>query len=127
MEQPWLLGMDIGGTKCAVALATPEGEIVERRGELTEASTRGPEETLQRLAAMARDILATRKLTASQIRGLGISCGGPLDRQTGTILAPPNLPEWKAVPVRAFMEKALGLPVRVENDANATALAEWKF
>ena len=52
---------------------------------------------------------------------------GPFDPDTGTVLWPPNLPGWGEVPLRAWLEDALGLPVHLENDANAAALAEWRF
>ncbi|HLK61233.1 MAG TPA: ROK family protein [Chthonomonadaceae bacterium] len=127
MSGDTVLGVDIGGTKCAVVLARTDGEILERRSEPTQSETRGPDAVLARLAEMAREVMAAQKVMPTDVRGLGISCGGPLDTKTGVIYTPPNLPEWKAVPVKAFFEEALGLPVRVDNDANATALAEWKF
>lgn len=122
-----ILGVDIGGTKCAVTLTRSDGEILRRRSEPTRSSARKPEQVLESLAGAARELMAESGVMASEVRGIGVSCGGPLDREQGVILAPPNLPEWQAVPVRAFFEQALGLPVRVENDANATALAEWRF
>lgn len=58
---------------------------------------------------------------------MGLAVPGPVDRERGLILKPPNLPGWQDVPLRAWLSDALGLPVRVENDANAAALAEWRF
>ncbi len=127
MDRQLILGVDIGGTKSAVVLATAEGKIMQRRGEATRPDLRGPLEVLERLAAMARELLTAENVQPGEVVGVGVSCGGPLDTKTGVVYAPPNLPEWKAVPVRQFFEKALALPVRVENDANATALAEWRF
>ena len=63
----------------------------------------------------------------SDLAALGVSCGGPLDSATGTIYAPPNLPTWDAVPLKALLETEFGLPTTVENDANATALAEHRW
>jgi glucokinase len=57
----------------------------------------------------------------------GVSCGGPLDSRRGVILSPPNLPGWDEVPIVAMLHEATGLPVWLENDANAGALAEWRF
>ena len=118
------LGVDIGGTKSAVVLAKTDGTILHRRSIKT-GSEIEPLEALAQLAAMSRELLTLPE--AQDVVGAGVSCGGPLDTKTGVIYAPPNLPKWTAVPVQAFFEKALKLPVRVENDANATALAEWKF
>lgn len=127
MSGKFLVGLDIGGTKIAAVLATTDGRILHRVSEPTRAEERSPNDVLKRLAEMARETIAAGNVAHSDLLGVGISCGGPLDSATGVIHSPPNLPEWKAVPVKAFMEKSLELPVRVENDANATALAEWQF
>ena len=127
MSDTRVLGIDIGGTKSAVTLAGLDGEILARRGLEMQRETQGPEATLQRLAGLAKEIMTEQNVRRDALRGVGVSVGGPLDTATGTVYAPPNLPTWEAVPVKAFFEHALGLPVRVENDANATALAEWKF
>jgi glucokinase len=126
MQHQTILGIDIGGTKCAVALGRSDGKIIARKAIPTEVDRLSPQEVLERLAAIARELLTAAKDQTPPI-GAGVSCGGPLDTRAGVIHSPPNMPEWKAVPVRAFFEKALKLPVRVENDANATALAEWKY
>ena len=57
----------------------------------------------------------------------GISCGGPLSPDRKWILSPPNLQGWDQVPVVEYLEEKLGIPVKMENDADAGALAEWKF
>ena len=121
-----ILGIDIGGTKCAVSLGRTDGKILVRKAIATEADHRSPLGTLEVLATIANGLISSAK-DALPPTGVGISCGGPLDSRAGVIHSPPNMPEWKSVPVRAFFEKALKLPVRVENDANATALAEWRY
>ena len=60
-------------------------------------------------------------------RAIGISCGGPLDEGRGMILSPPNLPGWDEVPITAMLTDRFGVPAYLCNDANACALAEWKF
>jgi len=123
-----ILGVDIGGTKSAVVLGEADGTILARRAEPTQAEA-GPEVILTRLIAMARELIreATHD-SRSRLEGIGISCGGPLDTKTGLVHSPPNLPGWNAVPVRALFERAFpGLQVVLENDANATALAEWRY
>jgi glucokinase len=127
MQEQVIIGVDIGGTKSAVVLARADGEILHRRSEPTRPDLRGPEAVLASLAAMAREVMAAGGVMAQDVRGVGVSCGGPLDTKTGVVHAPPNLPGWEGVPVRQIFEDALGLPVLVENDANATALAEWRF
>lgn len=60
-------------------------------------------------------------------RAIGISCGGPLDEENGIILSPPNLPGWDEVHITQMMAARFGVPAYLCNDANACALAEWKF
>ena len=124
MQSKTVIGIDIGGTKAAAVLARTDGAILHRRMMQTGPHI-APADALAELASMARELLSLPE--AINVAGAGISCGGPLDSKTGVIQAPPNLPKWVEVPVKAFFEKALKLPVRVENDANATALAEWSF
>ena len=135
-----LLGIDIGGTKSAVVLGEhrgPEGglTILTRAAFPTEAA-RGPEHALGRILDEAEALLAAAPSTegaaaggagAGGASGVGISCGGPLDSRRGLILSPPNLPGWDGVPVVEAVERRLGLPARLQNDANACALAEWRF
>jgi glucokinase len=62
-----------------------------------------------------------------KVESIGISCGGPLDTQRGLLLSPPNLPGWEDVPIKKIFQNQFRIPIFVENDANAGALAEWKF
>jgi glucokinase len=82
---------------------------------------------VDRLLGIARDLLARNRLDVRQVSGLGISCGGPLNSRSGVIQSPPNLPGWDDVPIVHWCEDALGVPARLENDANACALAEWRW
>jgi glucokinase len=68
-----------------------------------------------------------RGLAPADLEAVGISCGGPLDSRAGLVLGPPNLPGWDEVPVVAELSAAAGRPAYLENDANAGALAEWRF
>lgn len=108
-------GIDIGGTKCAVVFGTENGEIQEK----ISFATVNKEETLQEIFL----ILEARRDFAS----IGVSCGGPLDEKNGVILSPPNLPGWNAVPLKDMLEEAFGVPAGLRNDANACAMAEWRF
>ena len=86
-----------------------------------------PEADLLAIAAAASELIARSGLAASDIDAVGLSAPGPIDPESGVILDPPNLPGWKDVPIRSRMSEILGLPVRIENDANAAALAEWRY
>lgn len=123
-EEMNYIGLDIGGTKCAAVLGGERGEI---RGRLEVESGRGipPSEILKRLAGCAHRLLRGEK--QQETAAVGISCGGPLDSARGLILSPPNLPLWDKIPIVAYFENELRAPAFLENDANACAIAEWRF
>jgi len=91
------------------------------------AETISPRATVERLLEESRILLERHRLATTQIAGFGISCGGPLDSIAGIVQSPPNLPGWDDVPIVRWCEEGLGLPARLENDANACALAEWRW
>ena len=116
-----LIGLDIGGTKCAAVLGDRDGRVLARRAFLT-AEESGWQGAIARLIAESRALLGGETPEA-----VGISCGGPLDSEAGVILSPPNLPGWDHVPVAEIVSEALGAPAYLQNDANACALAEWLY
>jgi hypothetical protein len=90
-----LLGIDIGGTKCAVCIGDADGAVLARRQFDTAES---PEKILAEFEKHARELIEKH----GAVLATGISCGGPLDSKKGLVLSPPNLPGWDAVPVPAF-------------------------
>ena len=117
------IGLDIGGTKCALCAGRCGADTVEIK-ERQEFPTAG--KTWQEVLGLYADrIDELRKDYA--IANIGISCGGPLDSKAGLILSPPNLPGWDNVPVVRYFADRFGVPVHVQNDANACALAEAKY
>jgi len=109
------IGLDIGGTKCAVVLGDEKGTILDRCVIPTEAC----EPTLAQLF----DTIAVHR----DFQAIGVSCGGPLDSNTGTILSPPNLPGWDKVRITERLTERFRVPAFLRNDADACALAEWKY
>jgi len=103
-----------------------DGRLLARRRHPSRFSG-DPERDLAALADEARALCAEAGLELSALTGVGVSAPGPLDPANGVLLHPPNLPGWREVPIRRLLEDRLGLPVQVENDANAAALAEWRF
>lgn len=116
------LGVDIGGTKCAVSVGTEEGHILEKVKFPTE-TEKGVEYTLRRITEETQRLFSRYPDAAA----IGISCGGPLDSRKGLILSPPNLPGWDGVPIVEIMRKHFRIPAYLQNDADACAVAEWKF
>lgn len=121
-----LLGIDLGGTKTALALASKEGRVHVRRRYPTRLSGDGVRD-LAELGAAIRSLLSDAEVSPSAVQRIGVSAPGPLDAARERMRMPPNLPGWDDVPVRERLEADLGIPVTLENDANAAALAEWKF
>ena len=120
-----LLGMDIGGTKSAAFVGDIDGTILARVSAPTPRDNW--QEAIALLCEMARDACRLQGVAVSDMAALGVSCGGPLDSATGILHTPPNLPAWEAIPLRALLEQEFGLPTKLENDANATALAEHRW
>lgn len=123
-DAPYIVGVDIGGTKVACVLADAEGHLLARQWQPTRVHE-GWQTVVQQLFEMTERVM--EGVSREQVRGIGISCGGPLDSQRGIVYSPPNLPGWDAVPIQQLFEERFELPARLENDANATALAEHRF
>lgn len=118
-----VLGFDIGGTKCAVITAKVEnGEIeILKKEKCSTDHTNSPRDMINKLMNMADGILPSKP------DAIGISCGGPLDSKRGVIMSPPNLPGWDNVEIVNQIEARYGVRPKLQNDANACAMAEWKF
>lgn len=125
----YLLGIDIGGTKCAVALGgkSSGGELRVLNKISFKTPANAPQETIEHLAAACREQAEQEGVWLEDVAAVGISCGGPLDAQNGLILSPPNLIGWDAIPVVKLLRENLGLNIYLQNDANACALAEWQY
>ncbi|MNS30745.1 Glucokinase [compost metagenome] len=115
--------IDIGGTKIALALATPEGRLVAHDRFPTDPG-RGP-------TAVIDEMIVTLRCLADKhgavLTTIGVGSVGPLDLATGTIMSPPNFPGWKHVPLKLPLEAAFKVPVVIDNDANAAALGEYRL
>ena len=121
-----LLGIDIGGTKCAVIYGVQKNEnlmLVDKK----RFSTTNVDETIETILSGIEEIMKIHGLTSLNTKAIGISCGGPLDSHKGVILSPPNLPGWDNIPIVSIVEKRVGIKATLQNDANACALAEWKL
>ncbi len=121
-----LLGVDIGGTKCAVIYGRLKGDDLEIVKKVKFPTT-DVERTLASIREALQDLMRDCNLTAAQVAAIGVSCGGPLDSERGVIMSPPNLKGWDQVPITRLLEEWSGVKAALQNDANACALAEWKF
>ena len=116
-----LLGVDIGGTKTAVVVSAAPPEVLGRV-EIPTEPERGPQHAIDSIVEAGRSLLAGAVPSA-----VGVSCGSPLDRVRGIIQAPPNLTTWVDVPICRLLAEAFHAPCRLENDANAGAVAEHRY
>ena len=114
------IGLDIGGTKCAVVLGDESGTVLKKASFPTG-------EVTVTLARLLDETEAMRKASDAPVRSVGISCGGPLDPERGIIQSPPNLPGWDDIGIVRMIKEKTGLDAVLTNDANACALAEWRF
>ena len=121
-----LLGIDIGGTKCAVIFGIDTDGVISIADKVR-FDTADVQTTVGRIISELKGMCARHSLDASNTRGIGISCGGPLDSRKGLVMSPPNLPGWDNIPIVKLVEDATGIPASLQNDANACALAEWKY
>ena len=118
-----VIGVDVGGTKVAAGLVDRDGVIgLNIRVAM---SAKGTAE--EGLAAVQQGIdllLRESGKSAKDLKGIGICAPGPLDPKTGIVVNPPNLTCWRNFPLGAEISQRYGVPVKVDNDANAAALAE---
>lgn len=123
----YYLGMDIGGTKCAVVISEKNAASVKDKIRFETRVERGYSEIIAELISSALELLERNGISSEEVLACGVSCGGPLDSEKGIIMRPPNLPDWDNIPLADIVSNALGCPCKVRNDADACALAEWQF
>jgi glucokinase len=119
----YIVGMDVGGTKTALVLGSLTGSLKWRK-QFPTLSGRPFAETFETLCA---HIDEARKQADADIVALSVSIGGPLDVMKGMIKSPPHLPGWKDIPLKRLLSERFRLPVYIEHDGNAGALAEFYF
>lgn len=110
------IGIDIGGTKCAVVRGV--GTSIEQKVKF---------DTTDRDSTLARIFSEANNLMADDIEAIGVSCGGPLDSKRGVIMSPPNLPGWDDVHIVDMLKEKFLRPAYLCNDADACAVAEWRY
>lgn len=122
-----LAGIDIGGTKCAVSIAEYNkisGDLTIR-DKISFETVPEPDKTIPLLFNALNKLIDNYNIV--HIDSIGISCGSPLSSTKGYILAPPNLPLWVDVDIVTPFALRYKTKAKLQNDANAGALAEWKF
>lgn len=126
MEEKYWIGVDIGGTKTAVVIAHQPPAMLARI-EFPTLPQQGPERAIALIKQSIYQVLRQTGIDKSQASGIGVSCGGPLDQRTGVIQAPPNLATWVDIPITTILHEEFALACRLENDADAGAVAEHRY
>jgi len=121
-----ILGIDLGGTKIDISCARLNGQELARKRIPTRPED-GPEKGLERILKTADEVLDGARVARVELAAVGLSVPGPWDHQAGAFLKLPNLSSWSGFPVRGHLENHFSIPIYMDNDANAAALAEWKF
>lgn len=120
------IGVDIGGTGVKLALVSSSGRVLTRDTFATRDHA-GREALLAELSRRIRGLADEGRRRGMRIAGAGVGAPGPIDVERGFVYFFPNIPGWKNAPIRSLLERRTGLPVRVDNDANAMALGESIF
>lgn len=121
----FVLGIDIGGTNLVVGAVAEDGSALHTvRSEPTRPEE-GPEAVLRRLGEMGRAVMdeTRRAVAGAEFIGAGAGAPGPLDTKRGVVILTPNL-GWVNLPLRQLLQDALGIPARIDNDANCAVLGE---
>jgi glucokinase len=115
------IGIDLGGTELRAAVVSAAGHVLAHARTET-AAMAGPDAVIGQMAALVGQIAGDLRII-----GVGIGSPGPLDAAAGVVVHAPTLRGWNDVPLAQLAAARLGLPVRIDNDANVAALAEWRF
>lgn len=119
----FVIAVDIGGTKIAIAAVTADGRILSRLTAPTQ--QKGPEKGIQQIIDLIEAIIARINLPPEQILGIGIGIPAVLENETDFIIWGPNLKDWKNVDLRGSLEHYFKLPVCIEYDGHTAVLGEW--
>jgi glucokinase len=121
-----VLAFDLGGTKIAFGVVAENGEVLGS-DKIETLAKQGPEQAIQRVNLAAQSLLQKLNIKPQELIGIGIASPGPLDISKGCVDGSPNLPGWTGYSIEQGLSSFFNLPARIDNDANAAALGEYKF
>jgi glucokinase len=123
MDNEAVAGIDIGGTKIAIALDTLQGERLASE-RLPTAPELGANRILENILQSIEKMLLQ---TGAELKAIGMGCPGTVDIERGLVLSPSNLPGWNKFPIVELVEKRFNVVTVLDNDANAAALGEYFY
>jgi glycyl-radical enzyme activating protein/glucokinase-like ROK family protein len=125
MNDDWVIGVDLGGTKIEIGLISPENRVTARVRIPTNPAL-GPESVVERIAAEVEK-LSLKKPAGARVAALGLCAPGPVDNAAGMLLDPPNLAGLHYAPLQKMISARLGIPVQIDHDAKAACLGEFYY
>ncbi|WP_297197426.1 ROK family protein [Thermanaeromonas sp.] len=121
----YFLGIDLGGTSIKGGIVDKEGRILAQ-GQVPTKAQDGAEVVLAQMATLTEVLKVTAGIKESELQGAGVGIPGSVDVEKGLVRLAPNL-HWSNFPLKEKMEKVLGIPVSLDNDAHVAALGEmWQ-
>jgi predicted NBD/HSP70 family sugar kinase len=112
---------DPGEVSCVVVDLS--GRTIRRSSKRIDTETE-PEVLIAETARTAKRLLASARVPAHAVLGVGAACPGPIDQAQGLVISPPRRDRWTEVPIRKLLEEKIGFPVTIDNDATAAAIGE---
>jgi glucokinase len=121
-----LCGVDIGGTKCSIALLNHDGKILDK---IYSCAHVGLDEIglVKMVAGQITELIQRNHLQETDLHGIGIGCAGHIRYREGVIITTSNMEGFKNYPLRDAVQSYFKIPVTLDNDANAQAFGEYKF
>ena len=123
-KQELFIGVDLGGTKILAGVFTPQLKV-QQTAKLSTKAERGFDAVVARIARCVRDVVDEADLSLKNIRAIGIGAPGAIDPDSGEVIFAPNL-RWEDAPLKKELERALDIPVFVENDCNICTLGVYE-
>jgi len=121
-----LCGIDIGGTKCSIALINEDGKILDKIYTCAHVEE-GEQGMVAMIAGHVKELLQRNQVNQSDLPAIGVGCAGHIRKSDGVIITTSNLEGFDNYPLRAELQSHFEIPVILDNDANAQAFGEYKF
>lgn len=123
-KQSFNVGVDMGGTKVAIGLVTPEGEILKKKKYATEAY-KGHERIIKKLIREIKSLIVDSSIDFDDIYSIGVGVPGTVDLDTGEIILAPNI-NWRHIPLGKELRFAFpNIVCFIDQDTNSSALGEF--
>jgi len=119
-------GVDIGGTKCSIALVDDTGIILDKIYTCAHVD-KGDDARISLVVKFIKDLIGRNGLKESDLPGIGVGCAGHIRFRDGVVITTSNLKGFKNYPLRDELQSHFSIPVILDNDTNAQALGEYKF